>query len=342
MIRIENIFYMLAYAFRALRAKSYESIAHETFDHATDLLAEILLRGLKNLIRQGLGKDYVDKTETISSVRGKIDISLTLKSQALLNRRMICTFDDYSENTTFNQILKVTMKNLLYMDVSQTRKSVIRKTLSYFNSVDDIDINTVRWDFRFNRSNSIYELLVNVCYLIWKSYIQNTSSGSKKQQEFDEESMSGLYERFILNYYKIEHPDLSVSAPFIKWKTNDQIEHLPIMRSDVVITDGHNTLIIDAKYYSKVTQTYRESTTFRSNHLYQIHSYVRNYTGASGKINGLLLYARPEDYPSLNYAFETEGHTLGVRALDLGTSFSRIKEKLDEIIIEFGLDKTLF
>ena len=42
MIRIQNIYHMLAYAFQTLRGQGYRDIAAEEFDNTADLLAKML------------------------------------------------------------------------------------------------------------------------------------------------------------------------------------------------------------------------------------------------------------------------------------------------------------
>lgn len=46
MIRIQNIYYMLAYAFQVLNEQGYENIATEEFDNTAELCAAILARGI--------------------------------------------------------------------------------------------------------------------------------------------------------------------------------------------------------------------------------------------------------------------------------------------------------
>lgn len=99
---------MLAYAFSVLRQEHYKKIETETFDHAGDLFAAILALGMNHQIKRGLQRDYRAYTEALRSPRGKIDVTLSVKQQSLLRKQLVCTFDDYTENTYMNQILKST------------------------------------------------------------------------------------------------------------------------------------------------------------------------------------------------------------------------------------------
>ena len=71
MIRIQNIYYMLAYAFQILNEQGYKNIATEDFDNTAELCAAILSRGISTQIKRGLGKEYIPRTEALSSLRGK-------------------------------------------------------------------------------------------------------------------------------------------------------------------------------------------------------------------------------------------------------------------------------
>lgn len=74
MIRIQNIYYMLSYAFQVLNEQGYKLVATEEFDNVAELCAAILIKGVSLQIKRGLGKEYVLQTESLSALRGKIDI----------------------------------------------------------------------------------------------------------------------------------------------------------------------------------------------------------------------------------------------------------------------------
>ena len=59
MIRVQNIYYMLAYAFHILREQGYESCGTEEFENTADLLSAILAKGVAMQIKRGLGRTYI-------------------------------------------------------------------------------------------------------------------------------------------------------------------------------------------------------------------------------------------------------------------------------------------
>ena len=125
MIPIQNIYYMLSYAFRTLRGNGYRRMAAESFHNSAELCAAILCRGVSAQLKRGFQREYIPFTEPLTAVRGKIDISGSLKSNSMLRRQLVCDFDEYSINTYKNRILKSTLELLLKADISKQRNKVI-------------------------------------------------------------------------------------------------------------------------------------------------------------------------------------------------------------------------
>ena len=80
-IFIQNIYYMLTYAFQVLKQKNYEKISGEKFDNIENLFASILSTGLAQQLKQGLHREYVAINDNLNTVRGKINLSETIKNK---------------------------------------------------------------------------------------------------------------------------------------------------------------------------------------------------------------------------------------------------------------------
>ena len=341
MIRIQNIYYMLAYAFQVLNEQGYKNIATEEFDNTAELCAAILARGISTQVKRGLGKEYIPQTEALSSLRGKLDISESIKTQTFLKKQMICSYDDFSVNSVMNRIIKSTVLILLKGDISKSRKKELRKLMVFFDDVDVIDLYSVNWNMQYNRNNQTYRMLISICYLVFKGLLQTQSDGTTKLMDFlDEQRMHRLYEKFILEYYRKEHPELTTNASQIPWQLDDDFgDMLPVMQTDIMLTKDEKTLIIDAKYYAHTTQRQYDKNTLHSGNLYQIFAYVKNKEAELAeqphKVAGMLLYARTDEeiYPEKEYRMS--GNQIGVRTLNLDGDFDMIKNQLNEIAEKF-------
>ena len=339
MIRIQNIYHMLAYAFQVLREQGYRDVATEEFANTAELCAAILARGISSQLKRGLGREYVSMTEPLSSLRGKIEVTESVKTRSVLRRQLVCSYDEFSVDTHMNRILKATCMLLLRADIAKARKKELKRLLVFFPDVNDIDLANVDWHMRFDRNNQTYRMLMNVCWLVYKGLLQTQSDGSTRLMDFlDEQRMSRLYEKFILEYYRQEWPELNASASYIGWALDDDADDmLPAMKSDIMLSRGGTVLIIDAKYYSHTTQQQFGKRTIHSNNLYQIFTYVKNKeaelvkANVSHEVSGMLLYARTDEEIQPDGKYQMSGNRISVKTLDLNQPFDEIASCLDDL-----------
>lgn len=341
MIPIKNIYYMLSYAFQLLNEQGYKNLATEDFDNVGDLCSAILIRGISQQLKRGLGREYISETDTISAIRGKIEITESIKSQSMLRNQMVCTYDEFSVNSPLNQIVKSTVMLLLKSDIAKSRKKELRKLMVYFDDVSTVDVRSINWAINYNRNNQTYRLLITICYLVVKGLLQSKSDGSVKMMDFlDEQRMCRLYEKFILEYYKKHYPQIKTTASQIDWALDDGIgTMLPTMQSDIMLSykndEIEKTLIIDAKYYTHTTQVQYDVHTLHSNNLYQIFTYVKNKATKGGEVSGMLLYAKTDEEIYPNNEYQMSGNKIVVRTLDLNCDFEVIASQLNIIADTF-------
>ncbi len=340
MIPIRNIYYMLSYAFRVLNEQGYKSVETEQFDNVAELCAAILTKGVSSQLKRGLGRDYIEKTEALSALRGRVEISESIKTRSILRRQLVCSYDEFSENSYMNRIIKTTMELLLHSDITKVRKKELRKLLMYFGEVEPLDIHSIHWRIQYNRNNQTYRMLVSICYLVIKGLLQTNADGATRLMDFlDEQHMCRLYEKFILEYYRKEFPKLSASASQIPWSLdNGESTMLPVMQSDIMLSKDSDVLIIDAKYYSHTTQAQYDAHTLHSGNLYQIFTYVKNKDAEFGDrphtVSGMLLYAATDEAIQPNNSYQMSGNKVSVRTLDLNLDFSQIAAQLNAIAAE--------
>lgn len=338
-ILIKNIYYMLCYAFRNLESVAQINSNVESFENIQNLFSIILYKGISNQIKRGLNQEYEEKQERISVIRGKININETIKTNSISIKKLVCEYDEFSENSYFNKVLKSTCLLLLSKgDIKQENKSLLKKILIYFNNVQEIDLKRVVWSkMSYYKNNMTYKMLINICYLIVKGLLITTDNGKLILNKYlDNQQIHSLYEKFVLEYFKCNYPYLKPAKTNIDWNiTGDStgIEFLPNMQTDITLTDKDKILIIDTKFYSHSISSHFDKISYLSNNLYQIFTYVKNKDiNNTGNIAGLLLYAKTEDeIITEENTFNMNGNNIGIRVLDLNQDWEKIKNKLDEI-----------
>lgn len=246
-ILIKNIYYMLTYAFQSLRQSNFEEIAAEDFENIQDMFAAILSKGVAVQLKQGLYREYIQNSEELSVLRGKLNLQGTIKNRLQHKQKLACDYDELSENNLFNQILKTTMQILVRQKtVKQEHKVVLKKNLVFFDGVESIEPSQIKWNLiRYQRNNQSYRMLLNICYLVLDGLLLSTEAGTVKLATFlDERAMHSLYEKFILEYFRYHHPEYKANPDTIPWDIDDgMIEFLPTMVTDITLKQGKKLLL---------------------------------------------------------------------------------------------------
>ena len=334
---IKNIYYMLSYTIQNLSKLCDDFIDTEEFDNIYDLFALILYNGISHQIKRGLYHEYEEQKEQLSSLKGKINVSDTIKTNCLINKKLVCEFEEYTSNTLYNKILKSTCEFLLYRgNLKQQNKKILKKILMAFNNVKSMSLREVNWEkLSFHRNNITYKILLNICYLIYQERLLNEQKGSIKLGQFlDDRNMHKLYEKFILEFYRKHFPELSPSASYIKWNVEkeDFLSLLPSMQSDIMLKFKNKVLIIDAKFYSHTMQEKYGKKSFISANMYQIYTYVKNEDKThSGNVSGLILYAKTNEELVPNNEYILDGNKFIIRTLDLDDNWDKIYKSLLDI-----------
>lgn len=341
-IPIKNIFYMLTYAFKELKQNNYERIMGEEFKGINDLFAEILYLGISFQLKQGLHKEYLLHRNMLPTLKGKLDITGSIKERIARRTRLYCEYDEFSENNIYNQILKTTLEYLIKCnDVKEEMRKNLRNLTLYFRSIDSLVPFQIRWSaIRYDQNTRTYQMLHSLCMFLFESKLLTTQSGDVKTPAFFDSQMNRLFERFVLEYYKRHHPNCKAVARQVKWDIEKDektaISMLPNMQTDITLMINDRTLIIDTKYYSQNIQTHFDKPSILSGNLYQIHTYVSNeevFHSEKGKVDGMLLYAQTQNefQPYLHFK-NNNGNVFMVRTLDLNQEFRSIKESLDRLL----------
>lgn len=340
---IKNIYYMLSYAFSVVERDGYEDLLTEEFENVHNLFAAILSKGIGRQIKQGLYREYLNYNDETAVVRGKIDVPGTIRNKLSRKRALTCEYDELSVNNLLNQILKTTAILLLRCArVDAGYKDELKREMLFFSGVDIIDLSTIRWaDIRFRRNSGAYRMLISLCQLIAEGMLITTDSGENRLATFiSQQSINRLYEKFILEYYIKEYPQVVATASQIQWALDDENSTmLPIMQSDIMLTKENAVLIIDAKFYAHTTQMWYGAHTLHSDNLYQIFTYVKNkdaeFGDAPHEVSGMLLYAATDEDIQPDNSYQMSGNKISVRTLDLDKDFAEIATQLNAIVTEY-------
>lgn len=349
-IPIENIYYLLCYAWNKLEEKDTVSVDTVEGMGIYDLFAKVLRNGISYILRKGLDRGYLEFSEDINRIRGKIDFSETVKRNIARKPVAYCSFDELSHNIVHNRILRSTIRLLINSkELDSGVRGDLIKIYRRFQDVDEIDLSKYTFNqVRLNRNNRFYDFLLKICELISENLLITEEPGRSKFRDFlqDESAMGLLFEEFVRNFYKKELKKLPekyvVTSDSFPWSAiahvKPQLDYLPSMNTDISIyspdrRSPKRRIIIDTKFYSKTLQTHYGKDTIHSQHLYQMFSYLKNleqFEDNDVRYEGILLYPTVDRELNLNY--EMHGHRIDIRTINLNQEWQKIHNDLIKII----------
>lgn len=346
-IPIQNVYYLLCYAWEQMREGEVVDIGEAGRTDLADLFAQVLAEGTKRVLRQGLDRGYVSHREDTSRIRGRIDFSTSLKRALFPRAQAHCQYDELSRNVLHNQILRSTIRLLIRVegldkDLNETLLGLDRR----LSDIDTVPLNGLVFrQVQLHAGNAFYRFLMNVCDLVQRNTFADEKGEGQKFRDFrqDKATMWKLFEEFVYNFYRHEQSRFQVSRPEIAWDVDKQVENgrcpeggnirLPTMETDVVLESDDRTIIIDTKFYTKTLQSHHGKQSYHSANLYQLFAYLKNAEAKGERYadaEGVLLYptvSRP-------LADETwiQGHRIRVRTLNLGQVWQNIENELKDLI----------
>jgi len=343
-IPIENIYYLLCYAWNKLEDKDRICVSIDEKTELLDLLAKVLISGTRILLKRGIDRSYKSSTNEISGIKGKLELSATLKNNLHLKQRTLCNYDNFSSNILSNQILLTTLYRLARtINLDRDIKIEIKNVLWMFDDVEIIDLQaSIFKQVILNRNNRFYGFLLSVCELIYNSSLPTEKEGMWKFMDFtrNKRKMNQLFEAFVRNFYKKEQSTYPiVKREQIKWRFSfgdmESVQYLPQMETDITLENESSKIIIDAKYYSETMSTRYNKEKIKSPNLYQLFSYILNQRTEQPKtqnVVGVLLYPTIDKEYDLMYTYES--HNIFIKTVNLNTNWRIIEKRLQDILVQ--------
>lgn len=344
-IPIKNLFYILCYAWGLAEQKDRIKVDAENCATYEDLFAKLLTIGCSILLRRGLSKDYLPKTEDVKGVKGKILFTDTLRKQVRTRTVTVCSYDNYTENILINQIIYSTLHRLLSIKtIEEGNHEALVRIFTYFPQVDIIDLDkSVFRNVVINRENRFYTLLIHLCQIISERLVPSKNEKGKFSfVDFDDERMNEIFENFLFNFYRYNYGDTYLVKREILNFDFEELEDssddvLPEMRTDVSLINKHGgrKIILDAKYYNKTLESrfYNSKGKISRANISQVLSYIDSTKNSVADSAGILVYPKVSENVNAAWKYKTT-HIVKVCTVDLNKDWKDIEQRLHEVITE--------
>ncbi|MDW7731947.1 MAG: 5-methylcytosine-specific restriction endonuclease system specificity protein McrC [Methanolobus sp.] len=337
-IPIQNIYYLLCYAWNKLDESDIVDVRDISITELVDLFAKILANSTSRLLKQGLDRYYVEHEYVVNGIKGKLDLTASVKRNLLLSNRTVCLYDEFDYDILHNQILKTTISKLINTNgLNSEIRDELHRILIKLPPISEISVRPSHFkQIRLHRNNYNYDFPLKVCLIINENLFIDESSGQYKFKDFlrEEKAMARLFEAFVRNFYKIEQAEFKVGREDINWKfeaeKDEDMSMLPIMSTDISLQSPTRKIIIDTKYYKEALKARFDKEKINSNNLYQLFSYLINQESEldarTMECEGILLYPAVEK--GFDFCYRYENHIIRIMSINLDQEWYNIRKDL--------------
>lgn len=339
-VPVRNLYYLFAYAWDQFPFAAEADSGEDPGPDGVALLTRVLVAGLSRQLRRGLDRLYVLHEEELAGLRGRIDVMRTLSGSLLERGRTVSRFEELEYDTPANRLLKATLKRCAVSDAVplQLRRKVraLLRTLEIAGVADIRPTRSAFHQIQIHRGNRRYRFLLHVAELLMENRFpdETGAEGPFTAVLRDEARMGALFEKFLLNFYRSEQHRFRASAEVVGWQIEPtdtlSASLIPIMKTDIVLRSSARTIIADAKFYRRTLQSRFGKESVRSEHLYQLFSYIKNIESREcAPVEGLLIY--PTVQRDLTLRYRIAGHGVALATIDLAAPWAAIRSRLLEL-----------
>lgn len=343
-IPIKNIWLLLLYAsnlYQTLGKQQRIQLENNPED-LIKLVAELYCEAAWERLMRSLSCGYIQQTQILNRVRGKIDILATVRQHLLEKGRIQCQFEVLTIDTPKNRYIHAAAHTLLPLIEDKKLKIRCQKIISRFNTLK-IGQST-QYDFRadyFDRAGTQDRYLLTLCRLIFKMAIPTEQAGVQSAEQINKTDtwLRQLFEKATIGFARVNLPASRwkiSSGKQLSWQQESASNHinkfLPDMQTDLIIehTACQHRMIIDTKCTSIVRQSRSKKDKFKSEHIYQLYAYLRsqeNTTDApSCHATGMLLYPAIDE--NINEHVIIQNHTIRFSTINLQEDSRLIRKNL--------------
>ena len=141
-----------------------------------ELLVRLFAERLLAAVRRGLPRRYVAHEEDLRLLRGKLDVTRQITHLAVRPDRLACRFDELSEDTPLNRVLKAAVSRLARLARTAANARFLAELAARFEFVGDSP-RPLREPVRLDRTNAAFHDLHRLARLFLEGDWQSTASG---------------------------------------------------------------------------------------------------------------------------------------------------------------------
>ena len=213
-----------------------------------ELLIGLFANRLLAAVRRGLPRRYVAHEEDLRLLRGRLDVKRQTTHLAVRPDRLACRFDELSENTPLNRVLKAAVARLMGLARRPANLRLLTELSSRFEAVA-VSPDPLREPVRLDRTNDDFHTLHRLARLFLRRDWQSTAGGRAEGFALLF-PMHDLFEKFIARSLQ-----RALGAGRVRLQSKlhsalvDENDHpMFTLIPDAVIDAPDNAIILDTKW----------------------------------------------------------------------------------------------
>ena len=244
-----------------------------------ELLVRLFADQLLAAVRRGLPRRYISHEEDLKLLRGKLNVTRQITYLAFRPDLLACRFDELSEDTPLNRVLKAAVSRLTCITRSAANARLLAQLAAYLDFVGDSP-NPLCEPVRLDRTNTAFHDLYALACLFLQGDWQSTRSGDSLGFSLLF-PMNDLFEKFIGQSLKRTlHRPVYLQDRRHHVLTNTNGSSIFNLKPDAVINVSDCSIILDTKWKS-LTPDKQETLGVKESDIYQILAYGQAYRATS-------------------------------------------------------------
>ena len=245
-----------------------------------ELLIRLFADRLLIAVRRGLPRRYLSRDEDLAQLRGRLDVKRQFTHLAVRPDRLACRYDELSEDTPLNRVLKAAVLRLADRTRSAQNGRRLAELTARFEPVRE-SLGPLREPVRLDRTNTAFHDLHRLARLLLSGDWQSTTTGRATGFALLF-PMNLLFEEFIgrsLRHVLAPRP-VNLQHSGLHALTGRGSERLFALRPDVVIGEPDaRPIVLDTKWKQLTPRKAGCEKTMgvAPSDVYQMLAYARAY-----------------------------------------------------------------
>ena len=296
-----------------LKTVGNASLDHQK-THLLDIFIEDFCNQVKAALRRGVISLYIEKTDNLNAIRGRLELTEHLRKNAVDHSRLLCRFDERSIDNRYNQALKYVLVILLRHAILPETRAIVMAVLRRFDEVKDRSTTVSKMrKLNFNRTIKHWEpVFKQARWLLKGLYPDVRAKDGMESGSALLFNMEKLFEEVL--GLRIQQACRSLHGNRFNVKLQGSGKSLSkthdfILKPDITICEGkqHVVAILDAKW--KFLETNGRNSKVANPDIYQMNAYASCYRCCDITLVYPDWSGLPEENPSKN-KLPTEDHLI--------------------------------